>query len=194
MFRYLSLLLVVQAVVAQTWENPLERNLAYRSPFEDHPQVSWHYSISLSWFTAAQFDLNTREIHRRHVNAFQKRQTTPASKFSDDHYPTFYGGDFSNALFIWNAGINFTHAVASGDPFPDSVLLWTRAVPLPSKTPTNPSTTPFLPDQEVPVCVKFEIVQNQKDFGGKSVVDSGTAFTSADVDWTVKVRSTPAIG
>jgi alkaline phosphatase D len=76
--------------------------------------------------------------------------------------------------------------VASGDPFPNSVLLWTRAVPLPSDKPSNPSSTPFLPDQSVPVCVQFEIAETQSALGGKGVVDSGTAFTSADVDWTVK--------
>ncbi|KAF8587157.1 hypothetical protein K439DRAFT_1631011 [Ramaria rubella] len=150
--------------------NPLDRNLAYRSPFEDHPQ----------------FGIDTREIHARHANAYVKRQTEAAAPFADDHYPTFYGGDFSNAPFVWNAGVNFTHAVASGDPFSDSVLLWTRAEPLPSTTPSNPSITPLLPDQSVPVCVSFEIATDQAI---KDVVDSGTAFTSADVDFTVKVEA-----
>ena len=88
---------------------------------------------------------------------------------------------------MWNGGLNFTHAVASGDPFAESVLLWTRATPLPRDTPSNPSSTPLLPDQSVPVCVRYEIATNSDP---KDVVNSGTAFTSADVDWTVKVSVT----
>ncbi|KIJ34147.1 hypothetical protein M422DRAFT_263800 [Sphaerobolus stellatus SS14] len=168
--KFASLLATFQCVVALSLGNPLERNLAYRSPFEEHPQ----------------FARDTGAIQKRHMQAFRKRQTVPAGTFGDEHYPTFYGGDFSNTLFLWNAGVNFTHAVASGDPLSTSVLLWTRAVPLPSTTPSNPSSTPFLPDQSVPVCVKFEIAT---DNAFKHVVDSGNAFTSYDVDFTVKVEA-----
>ena len=88
---------------------------------------------------------------------------------------------------MWNGGINFTHDVASGDPLSDSVILWTRAVPLPSTAPSNPSTTPFLPDQSMPACVRYDIATD-KDM--THIVNSGTAFTSYDVDWTVKVSLT----
>ncbi|EKM55492.1 uncharacterized protein PHACADRAFT_143901 [Phanerochaete carnosa HHB-10118-sp] len=63
-----------------------------------------------------------------------------------------------------------------GDPFDDSVLLWTRAVPLPPG-----------PDQSIPVCVSFKIFDNSQLSGGP--IDSGEAFTTYDVDFTVKVEA-----
>ncbi|KDQ33328.1 hypothetical protein PLEOSDRAFT_1099298 [Pleurotus ostreatus PC15] len=81
--------------------------------------------------------------------------------------------------FVWNGGLNFTHSVASGDPFDTSVLLWTRAVPALS--------TGALPDQSVPVCVSFKISTSNTL---SPVIDSGEAFTSYDVDFTVKVEAT----
>ncbi|KAJ8516452.1 hypothetical protein ONZ45_g6227 [Pleurotus djamor] len=108
-----------------------------------------------------------------------KRQTVDAAPFADEHYPTFYGSDFSNSPFLWNGGVNFTHSVASGDPFDTSVLLWTRAVPV--------STAPNTPDQSIPVCLAFKI-STSPTLAGRPV-DSGEAFTSYDVDFTVKVEA-----
>ena len=81
------------------------------------------------------------------------------------------------APFIWSGGINFTHGIASGYPFDTSVLLWTRAVP----------TGSTQPDDTTPVCVSYGVYTNQ-DLSG-STVDAGQAFTSAEVDWTVKVEA-----
>lgn len=67
-----------------------------------------------------------------------------------------------------------------GDPFDDSVLLWTRAVP---EAPSGAE-----PDQSVPVCVAFKI-SSSPTLSGKPI-DSGEAFTSYDVDFTVKVEAT----
>lgn len=107
-----------------------------------------------------------------HTTVLGRRQNTDATVFKDEHYPTFYGSDMSNVPFVWNGGITFTHSVASGDPFDHSVLLWTRAVPVGS------------PDQSVPICVNFRI----SGLDGK-LADSGQAFTSYDVDFTVKVEA-----
>ncbi|KAI0748329.1 PhoD-like phosphatase-domain-containing protein [Daedaleopsis nitida] len=140
-----------------------DRNLAYSSPFANAPHLSH----------------NTRSLQARHVE-FAKRQlgnTESSDGFTDEHYPTFYGGDFSNSPFIYNGGINFTHSVASGDPFDTSVLLWTRAVPIGAT----------LPDQSVPVCVTFQIFDNE-DLSGDPI-DTGSAFTSYDVDFTLKVEA-----
>ncbi|KAI0636767.1 PhoD-like phosphatase-domain-containing protein [Trametes polyzona] len=121
-----------------------DRNLAYSSPFVNTPNLSH----------------DTRSLQARHL-AFAKRQladTQSSEGFEDGHYPTFYGGDFSD-----------------GDPVHNSVLLWTRAVPL------------GLPDQSVPVCVSFKIFDNQELHGRP--LDSGEAFTSYDVDFTLKVEA-----
>ncbi|TFK42649.1 PhoD-like phosphatase-domain-containing protein [Crucibulum laeve] len=139
-----------------------DKNLAYHSPFVDNPQISH----------------DTRSIQRRNV----KRQTQDATKFDDEHYPGFYGSDFSNSPFVWSGGLNFTHSVASGDPFDTSVILWTRAVP------TSPDGTSELPDQSVPACLSFA-VSTAADLSGKPIAH-GQAFTSYDVDWTVKVEAT----
>ena len=89
--------------------------------------------------------------------------------------------------FVWSGGINFTHRVASGDPTDTSVLVWTRAVPSP--VAANPSTNPpVAPDQSVPVCVSYEMFSNEA-MTGKAVA-SGQAFTSYDVDFTVKLDAT----
>ncbi|KAF8902073.1 PhoD-like protein [Gymnopilus junonius] len=120
---------------------------------------------------------DTRTIHE---NSIHRRQTVDASQFRDEHYVTFYGGDFSNSPFVWGGGVNFTHSgerLPLGDPFDTSVLLWTRAVPI-------AATDSALPDQSVPVCVAFKIGETA-DLT-KRIVDSGEAFTSYDVDWTVK--------
>jgi alkaline phosphatase D len=64
-----------------------------------------------------------------------------------------------------------------GDPFDDSVLLWTRAAP-----------TTSIPNQEsIPLCVSFKIFDNP-NLSGKPI-DSGEAFTTVDVDYTVKVEA-----
>lgn len=74
----------------------LDRNLVYHSPFVGYPE----------------FAHDTYSIHARHLENV-RRQVADASKFEDDHYATFYGGDFGNSPFVWNGGINFTHSVAS---------------------------------------------------------------------------------
>ncbi|PPR03538.1 hypothetical protein CVT24_007024 [Panaeolus cyanescens] len=137
-----------------------DRNLAYSSPFADSPQLAH----------------NTRALHE---HTLRRRQTIDAAGFSDDHYVTFYGSKLGNSPFIWAGGVNFTHSVASGDPYDTTVLLWTRAVP------TSPSGAE--PDQSVPVCVAYE-VSKESSFSGHPV-DSGEAFTSYDVDFTVKVEA-----
>ncbi|KAJ7156048.1 PhoD-like phosphatase-domain-containing protein [Mycena crocata] len=133
-----------------------DRNLAYLSPYAEHPEAS-------------TFILG---LQARHLRNF-RRQNTDAAPFSDNHYPTFYGSDLSNSPFVWNGGINFTHSVASGDPLDTSVLIWTRAFPLGAG-----------PDQSVPVCVSYKVFSSPAIAGPP--VTSSEAFTSWDVDFTVK--------
>jgi alkaline phosphatase D len=73
------------------------------------------------------------------------------------------------------ANLNFTHGVASGDPFPNSVILWSRLAPITNKTLTTP------------ICVTYQ-VSTSKAFS--SIITKGTAYTSSDVDYTVKVEAT----
>ena len=100
--------------------------------------------------------------------------------------------------------LNFTHGVASGDPYPDSVILWTRCAPMKDDVDDNSTVTGDVPlynpvpiqDQAVeklppaskaPVCIKYKVATDQ---ALTKVVASGTAYTSSDVDYTLKVRAT----
>lgn len=92
--------------------------------------------------------------------------------------------------------LNFTHGIASGDPYDDSVILWTRAAPSSDNNESNVTVSGYVPlydhstEQYVsksnsPVCVNWKISpSNSFD----DIVDSGTVYTSSDIDYTVKVR------
>ena len=100
------------------------------------------------------------------------------------------------------ARLNFTHGVASGDPYPQSVVLWTRCAPIADNVKDNTTVSGYVPlynpvpiyDDEnaistAPICVSFKIAT---DRGLTQVVDSGTAYTSSDVDYTLKVGKIPS--
>ncbi|KZV99770.1 hypothetical protein EXIGLDRAFT_762419 [Exidia glandulosa HHB12029] len=156
--------LVLLVASASASANPYKRNVAYHSPFEAQPHLG--------------FDLDTIDTRTARTERLFKRQTVDASPFNDEHYVLYGGADFTTAPFIWSGGVNFTHNVASGDPFSSSVLLWTRAAPV---------TGTAHPDQSVPICVSFSVWDNEALTG--EPVDSGDAFTSWDVDFTVKVEA-----
>ena len=96
--------------------------------------------------------------------------------------------------------LNFTHGVASGDPYSNSVILWTRCAPIPDNVNSNSTVSGYVPlynpvpiysnDNDTtpvsnaPICVSFKIA---KDKGLADLVDSGVAYTSSDVDYTLKV-------
>jgi phosphodiesterase/alkaline phosphatase D-like protein len=70
--------------------------------------------------------------------------------------------------------VSFVHGVASGDPYADSVILWTRITP-PQGTAGG-------------IDVSWEISRSAS-FETGSIVDSGLFSTSAGRDWTVKVEA-----
>ncbi|KAI9758633.1 MAG: palmitoyltransferase for Vac8p [Chaenotheca gracillima] len=95
------------------------------------------------------------------------------------------------------AKLNFTHGVASGDPYPDSVILWTRISPVQDDDKANTTvsgtaalygheTESYVNASKAPVCVDFKIAT---DTAISDVVDSGTAYTSSDIDYTVKIEA-----
>nr|WP_314173017.1 alkaline phosphatase D family protein [Streptomyces sp. DSM 40971] len=69
----------------------------------------------------------------------------------------------------------FLHGVASGDPLPDGVLLWTRVTPSPEAVPGSGKGAPVAVDWEVAV---------DEDF--RKVAAHGTAKAEASADHTVK--------
>lgn len=94
--------------------------------------------------------------------------------------------------------LNFTHGVASGDPYPNSVIIWTRCAPMSDEVNDNSTVSGYVdlynpvpiyndtderkPPSKSPVCLNFKVAS---DKNLQNVVDSGTAYTSSD---TVKVR------
>jgi len=98
------------------------------------------------------------------------------------------------------AQLNFTHGVASGDPYPNSVILWTRCAPMLDDVKDNSTVSGYVPlynpvpiyndtDQHkpistAPICVSYRV---GTDKALTQVVDSGTVYTSSDVDYTLKV-------
>ncbi|KAF2148570.1 phosphodiesterase/alkaline phosphatase D precursor [Myriangium duriaei CBS 260.36] len=93
--------------------------------------------------------------------------------------------------------LNFTHGVASGDPHPYSVILWTRASPQLADVNDNSSVSGLAPlyghgvynnskPSTAPVCVQYRIADCE-DFS--NVVDSDVVYTSSDIDYTVKVEA-----
>ncbi|KAF1832828.1 hypothetical protein BDW02DRAFT_408620 [Decorospora gaudefroyi] len=98
----------------------------------------------------------------------------------------------------WDAAqLNFTHGVASGDPYPDSVILWTRIAPslehdrsnvtVSGNVPFyNHETEKYIKASPNPVCVEYRI---GTDANLSAIVDHGTAYTTSDIDFTVKVEA-----
>lgn len=90
--------------------------------------------------------------------------------------------------------LNFTHGVASGDPYSDSVILWTRVSPMVSNVNDNTTVSGYAPlyghgtalnASTAPVCVQYKV---SKSPNFTNVESSGTAYTSSDIDYTIKVR------
>ena len=76
-------------------------------------------------------------------------------------------------------GSAFLHSVASGDPLPDAVIIWTRVTPTPEATPGS-----GLGDTTT---VRWEVAL---DPGFSRIVRGGSEHTSAAFDHTVKIDVT----
>ena len=114
--------------------------------------------------------------------------------------------------------LNFTHGVASGDPYADSVILWTRCSPTydndksngtiyyglcPQMTNAvlatvsgtvplfNHDTQEYIQMSTAPVCVNYNVATDETI---EDVVASGTAYTTSDIDYTIKVWTIPWFG
>lgn len=91
--------------------------------------------------------------------------------------------------------LNFTHGVASGDPYPNSVILWTRISPQMANDKSNitveGTTAVYSHEMEQYVkassrriCVQYRV---GTDKNVTSTVDSGITYTTSDIDFTIKV-------
>ncbi|KAM4054509.1 phoD-like phosphatase domain-containing protein [Hirsutella rhossiliensis] len=83
--------------------------------------------------------------------------------------------------------LSFTHGVASGDPWPESVILWTRIAPS-----SDHETNKFVNANPNPICLEWSVFTSNDDDDpdvSNSLVASGQVFTSSDIDYTVKVEA-----
>jgi alkaline phosphatase D len=123
--------------------------------------------LVLAAWTDASYDgnLNYHSPSRRHdalgisIPKVQKRLIDDVKSVRDDHM-----------------ALNFTHGVASGDPLPDGVILWTRLAPTANATKINS-----------PICLVYQ-VSPSRNF--TEVICQGKAYTSSDIDYTVKIDAT----
>lgn len=94
--------------------------------------------------------------------------------------------------------LNFTHGIASGDPFPDSVIIWTRIAPSLVSSNSNVTvqgpvplynhdTETYIKADANPICVNWKLMPAAGN--STTAVSTGTAYTTGDIDYTVKVRS-----
>lgn len=103
--------------------------------------------------------------------------------------------------------LSFTHGIASGDPYADSVILWTRVAPSLASDGSNVTvegtvdlynheTDKYIKADPNPICVDWAVWEPTEQTGkgkgkgkGKrqTVVSSGKAYTTSDIDYTVKV-------
>lgn len=143
--------------------------------------ISFLFNIIFAGIAAASFagNLNYRSPSARH----------PSLSVSSYHLARRQ----ANAEYFDPSQLSFTHGVASGDPYEDSVILWTRASPGDENVGANITSSgiePTLADDDsdrsskAGVCVQYRVAT---DIELVDVVDSGEAFTSAEVDYTVKV-------
>jgi alkaline phosphatase D len=95
--------------------------------------------------------------------------------------------------------LNFTHGVASGDPYSDSVILWTRLAPSLASDRSNVTvsgtaefynheTEEYIRASKHRVCTQWRVAS---DANLTCVVDQGTAYTTSDIDFTIKVSLLP---
>ncbi|KAF1981508.1 hypothetical protein K402DRAFT_425365 [Aulographum hederae CBS 113979] len=103
----------------------------------------------------------------------------------------------NNGQTIDPSSLNFTHGVASGDPYPHSVIIWTRISPTSDNDKSNATVSGFAPMYNhdtkeyikmstSPICVEYEVATDEEF---TDVADSGRAYTTSDIDYTLKVEA-----
>ena len=179
----------VNAIPDLTGEPP--RSYAFFTPVEmtgalDHALLS--PSLRSQAIAAEEWAINSSEPTFRDYNLDSNSNGNPSKQdfFSpnpfrtSDHDPLVVDlqlatGSGADAVAGRPAATVFASGVASGDPYDDSVIVWTRVSP---------------PDgfSRASIPVQWEIATSA-DFAAGTVVGSGQMSTTAARDWTVKVEA-----
>ncbi|KAK5073211.1 hypothetical protein LTR64_000378 [Lithohypha guttulata] len=94
--------------------------------------------------------------------------------------------------------LNFTHGVASGDPWADSVILWTRVSPqyeadrsnvtVEGNVPLfNHDTERYIQMSSSPICVNWKVTTSPNMAGASAA--GGQVYTTSDIDYTIKIEA-----
>lgn len=147
--------------------------------------ISWLTLLSIASAVAGEFhkNLNYRSPSHRHPSL-------------GINLPTITKRGLTARRSLDPETLKFTHGVASGDPLPHSVILWTRVAPSVKNDASNVTVKGDVPlynhDTESyinmdtnPICIEYHI-STDKNFS--EICDKGEAYTTSDIDYTVKVR------
>ncbi len=128
------------------------------------PQVTaaLDWSINAAEGAFRNYNLDTNSNGNAAVRDF----FAPDPYRTSDHDPLLLDLALGRAV---PSGLSFSHGVASGDPYADSVILWTWITP--------PAEFSGLVD------VQWEVASSA-DFAADSLINSGVFTTSAGRDWT----------
>ncbi|KAL8856963.1 MAG: hypothetical protein Q9178_006458 [Gyalolechia marmorata] len=105
-----------------------------------------------------------------------------------------------DAIAFQPSQLSFTHGIASGDPYPNSVIIWTRIAPSLASSDSNVTvqgpvplynhdTESYIKADANPICLEWALRQAAGNSTRSRPVSSGTAYTTGDIDYTVKVRT-----
>ncbi|PNS17899.1 Alkaline phosphatase D [Sphaceloma murrayae] len=147
------------------------------------------HAIALLWVVGG---VHANELYERNVNFLSASQ---------GH--SFLGLDrqrlFKRQLAppVDSTSLNFTHGVASGDPAPDSVILWTRLSPQQDNDRSNVTVEglvelydhdneQYIETSTAPICADYRVAIDE---AFASVVDSGRVYTTSEIDYTIKVEA-----
>ncbi|MEU7021090.1 alkaline phosphatase D family protein [Streptomyces sp. NPDC046203] len=110
---------------------------------------------------------------RNHISAPTRRTVVKAAAVTAVATPALVGA--ASPVLAASGAPAFRHGVASGDPLPDGILLWTRVTPTPDALPGSG----LGPDLQV----GWELAEDQ---AFSRVVARGTTVATATADHTVK--------
>ncbi|CAG9947106.1 unnamed protein product [Clonostachys rosea f. rosea IK726] len=90
--------------------------------------------------------------------------------------------------------LNFTHGIASGDPWPESIILWTRIAPTGESDKKQQGdvplyyhdTQPYIDADPHPICLEWSVFKSNNGTAAKEAVAKDTTFPTSDIDFTVK--------
>lgn len=152
-------------------------------------KLGWEHQLPQSIFDACAFRHQHREGEEPHAN--EERRIWLA-RMQRHVYAWHRFGKSTMGL------PNIISLREQGDPFADSVILWTRASPTMENDASNVTveglvpyfsheTEKYIKASTSPICVDWKVSKSSDMSGIFS--SNGRAYTTSDIDYTIKVRA-----